>query len=64
MGAFAGNVAVGKELAGLGVEKLHAFLFDELALVVEVAEELGGCLVVYIRCGSGIYIERDTQALE
>ena len=46
-GALAGDVAVSQEGLGFLVVVLHGGLFDEFALVVELAEEVGSRLVVY-----------------
>ena len=42
MGTFTRNVSVGKEGLSLRIVILLAFLFDELAFIVERAEELRG----------------------
>ena len=46
MRAFAGDIAVGKELLGLFVVILHGSLFHQFALLIEFAEEVAGKLVV------------------
>ncbi len=46
VGALARHVAVGQELLGLLVVQLFGGLLDQFALVVQLAEPLGGKLVV------------------
>ena len=46
VGAFAGDVAVGKEGLGFFVVILHAGLFDEFSLIVQLAEEVGSRVVM------------------
>ena len=62
--AFAGDVAVGEEGFGLLVIVLFAFAFEEFALVVERAEEVGRHLSVRCTGGAGVDVERDAEALE
>ena len=64
LGAGADDVAVGKEGAGLLVVVLHRALLDELALVVELAEELRSGLGVGGRRGARVDVERHAEALE
>lgn len=64
VGALAGHIAVGKELLGFGVVELFGCLLYKFTLVVKVAEELRRRLVMNIRGGARINIERDTQTLE
>ena len=61
--AFAGDVAVGEEGFGLLVIVLFAFAFEEFALVVERAEEVGRHLSVRCTGGAGVDVERDAEAL-
>ena len=61
VGALAGDVAVGQELAGLLVVELHGSLLDKLALVVEAAEKLRCRLRVQLRGGAGVYVKRYAQ---
>ena len=63
-GTFARDVAVGQESLRLLVIILHGGLLDELALVVEFAEEVRCRLVVYLRCGAPVHVERDAELLE
>ena len=46
VGALAGDVAVGKEGLGFFVVILHAGLFDEFSLIVQLAEEVGSRVVM------------------
>ena len=46
--AFACHIAVGKELAGFGVIKLHRFFLDEAVVVVQAAEKF--------RCRGRMYV--------
>ena len=63
-GAFAGDVAVGKEGLCLGIVVLLALLGDELALFPEFAEEIRRSLCVYLRTGAGIDVEVNSQPHE
>ena len=63
-GALAGDVAVGQESLGFLIIILHGGLFDEFALVVELAEEVGSSLVVHFRRGTSVDVERDAELLE
>ena len=63
-GAFARDVAVGKEGLGLGVVVLLALLGDELALFPELAEEIRRGLGVNLGRGAGIDVEVDSQSHE
>ena len=64
VGALALDVAVGQELAVLLVIELLGHLLDELALVIEFAEELSGKLVMRLARRAAVDIIRDTQFLE
>ena len=64
MGAFAGDVAVGKELAGLFVVELFGFLLHKFTLVIEFAEKVGSGLAMGFRGGAAIDIEGDAETLE
>ena len=64
MGASTHDVAVGKEGLRLLVVVLLRYGLGEYTLVVECAEELGGCAVVLTRSGTRVDIERDTKTLE
>ena len=64
LGAGAHDVAVRQELLRLGVVVLLALLRDELARVVEPAEELGGRLGVHLGRGAAIDVEMDAEPLE
>ena len=64
LGAGAHYVAVCEEGLGLGVVVLLALLSYELALVVELAEEFGCILLVYLRTCAAVDIEIDAQRLE
>ena len=46
VGAFAGDVAVGKEGLGFFVVILHAGLFDEFSFIIQFAEEVGSRVVM------------------
>ena len=61
---FAHDVTVGKELTGFLVVILFALLFDELAVIVELAEEVGSELVVGGTCRAAVHVERDAELLE
>ena len=61
---LAGDVAVGQELMGLFVVELLGGLLGELAFVVELAEEVGGKLMMGLRGGAAIHVERDAELLE
>ena len=62
--ALAHNVAVGQELARLLVAELLLGLLLKQTVVVEFAEEIGGKLMVYGRCGAAIDVERDAELLK
>ena len=64
LGAGAHYIAVREEGLGLGVVVLLALLSYELALVVELAEEFGCILFVYLRTCAAVDIEIDAQRLE
>ena len=64
VGAGAGDIAVGEKLSGLLVVILLALLFDEDALVIERAEEVGGHAMVHLGGGAGVDVKRDAEALE
>ena len=64
LGAGAHDVAVREELLGLGVVVLLALLGDELALLVELAEEAGGVLFVHLGGGAAIDVEVDAEPFE
>ena len=59
--ALAANVAIGEELVSLFVVELFGSLFDELALVIEFAEEIGCKLMMDFRRGTRINIKRDAK---
>ena len=61
---FAHDVAVGQKLLRLFVVELRGGFLGELALVVELAEEVGGKLVVRFARGARIHVERDAEVLE
>ena len=63
-GAFAADVAVGKEVACLFVIELLADLFHQFALVIQFLEEVAGQLVMSVAGGAAIDIEADAEALE
>ena len=58
------DVAVGQEVAGLLVVELFAHLFNELAIVIEFAEEVAGKLVVRLARSATINIEGNAKPLE
>ena len=64
VGALAHDVAVGEKLVGLLVVILFRLLLYELALVVELAEEVGCQLAVCLRCGAAVDVERDAKLLK
>ena len=64
VGTFARHVAVCQELLGLFVVQLFGGLFHQLAFVVQLAEPLGGKLVVRLRGCAAVDVERDTELLE
>lgn len=49
---------------GLRVVVLLALLLHELAILIELAEEIGGKLMVDLRCGAAIHIKRDAELTE
>ena len=63
-GTFARDVAVGQESLGLLVIVLHRGLLDELALVIELAEEVRCRVMVHLRRGASIDIERNAELLK
>ena len=63
-GTFTHDVTVGEELTGFLVVELLALQLDELAVIVELAEEVAGQLVMGGAGGAAIDIERDAEALE
>ena len=63
-GTFARDVAVGQESLCLLVIILHRGLLDKLALVIELAEEVRCCVMVHLRCGASIDIERNAEFFE
>ena len=64
VGALARHVAVGQELLRLLVVELLGGLLHQLALVVHLTEPLGGKLVVGLRGGAAVDVERDAELLE
>ena len=64
VGTFADDVAVGLEGAGGLVVELFCGALDELAVVVELAEEVAGELMMGRRSGAAIYVEADAELLE
>ena len=64
MRTLAGDVAVSPELLGLFVVQLGGGLFGQLSLVVQLAEEVGGKLMVRLGSCSGIDIKRDAELVE
>ena len=63
-GTFATDVAVGEELVGLFVVELFGSLLNELAFIIELAEEVAGKLVVNLACCAAVDVERDAELLE
>ena len=61
---LASNVAVSQEMASLLVVELLGGHRDELALVIELAEEVAGKLVVGLAGSAAIDVEGDAEALE
>ena len=61
---LAAYVAVGKETPRLLVVELLADLLDELAVVVELAEEVAGKTVVDFAGGAAVDVERYAEPLE
>ena len=55
---FATDIAVGQELMGFLVVELFGSLLDEFSFVVKLTEEIGSKLVMNLRCGAGINVER------
>ena len=64
VGALARHIAVGQKLLGLLVIQLCRRLFHQFALVVELAEPLGGKLMMRLRSGAAVDVERDAELLE
>ncbi len=64
VGTFADDVAVGQELVGFLVVVLLSLLFNELALIVEFAEEVRGKLLVRLGSGTAVDIKTDTEVFE
>ena len=62
--AFTGDIAVGKEGLRFFVVILLRSLFNELSFVIQFAEEVGSCLVMYFRTGASVGVERDSEFLE
>ena len=62
--AGAGDVAVSEEGLGLLVIVLLAHLLYELALLIELPEEVRGVLVVSLRRCPRIYVEVDSESCE
>ena len=62
--AGADDIAVGQEGLRLRIVILLAFLGDELVVIIELAEELRGILVVDLGSGPGIYVEVDAKLHE
>ena len=63
-GAFTGDVAVGQECVCFFIVILHGSLFDEFAFIVQFAEKVGSCFMMYFRSSTSVNIERDTEFLE
>ena len=61
---FAHDITVGKELMSLLVIVLLALLFNELTIVIEFAEEVGGKLVMCWTGCTAIHIKGDTKLFE
>ena len=57
VGAFACDITVGKERLGFLVVVLHAVFFDEFTFLVQLAEELGSCIMMRLRSGTAIHIK-------
>ena len=57
-------VAVGKEGPGLGIVVLLALARDELALVIQLPEELGGVLLVHLGSRPAVDVEIYPESLE
>ena len=57
VGALACHVAVCQELLGLLIVQLFGCLFHQLAFIVELAEPLGGKLMMHVRGGAAVDIE-------
>ena len=64
LGAGSHNIAVSQKLLCLLVVVLLTLLFDELAVLIELTEELRGRLVMGLGRGSGIDVETDTELSE
>ena len=64
VGALAHHVTVGQELLGLLVVELLGGLLHQLALVIELAEPVGGKLMVGLRGGAAVDVKRDAELLE
>ena len=62
--AFAHDIAVGQKLAGLFVIILLGLLLHELAVVVELAEEVAGQPMVRGAGGAAVDVERNAELLE
>ena len=61
LGAGAHDVTVSQEHLGFRIVELLAFLLDELAFLIELAEELSRILVVRGRRGAGVDVEGDAE---
>ena len=61
LGAGTGDVTVGQEGAGLLVVILLGLLGNEFIVVVELAEELGSILLVYLGGGAGVDVKVDAE---
>ena len=64
MRAFACDIAIGEALFGLLIVVLFGFFFQQFSIFIELAEEVAGQLMVCLRGGSAIDIERDTEVFE
>ena len=64
VGALTHYIAVGEELSCLLIVKLHCRLLHQLAFIVELAEEVRCKLMMHVRCGTAVYVERDSELLE
>ena len=64
LGAGSNNQSVREEHFGFLVVELFALFRDEIAMVVELAEELRSILFVHLRRCAGVYVEVDSKARE
>jgi hypothetical protein len=62
--ALAADSTVGEELLRLWIVELLGGLLDKLAIVIEMAEEVGSQLVVGLARGTRIDVESDAKALK